>query len=202
MRTRRWAIGGLGLAVLVGVVAAFGMWHSDRGDSAGGTAVGRAAPAFSGPIARQGGGTFSLEGQRGHAVLVSFLNTQARPSAAGDPSRSQVVFLESMNRQNHPHGLTTVIVDSAAAAGVPAPSDDALINFTFDWALDPSISVLGDATGSIERAYGITKVPTTLAIDKDGIVRHRWNGFALAAELDFAVRPLVGRALVGSGSAP
>ena len=200
MRTRRWAIGGLGLAVLLGV--AVGVWHTDRGDSSGGAAVGRAAPAFSAPIARQQGGTFSLDAERGHAVLVSFLNTQAKASAAGDPSRSQIVFLESMNRQNHPHGLKTVIVDAATAAGVPAPSDDALINFTFDWALDPSIAVLGDASGSIERAYGITTVPTTLAIDKDGIVRHRWNGFAMAAELDFAVRPLVGRARVGSGSAP
>jgi len=202
MRMRRWAIAGLGLVALVGAGAAFGVWHSDRGGSAGNTAVGRAAPAFSAPVARQTGGRFSLEGQRGHAVLVSFLNTQAEPSAAGDPSRSQIVFLKSMDRQNHPDGLKTVIVDSAAAAGVPAPSHDDLINFTFDWALAPSISVLGDASGSIERAYGITKLPTTLAIDKHGIVRHRWNGFALAAELDFAVRPLVGRPLAGSASAP
>jgi hypothetical protein len=202
MRTRHWAIGGLGLAVFVGFATAFAVWHSDRGAGRAGTAVGRAAPVFSGTVARRSGGTFSLERERGHAVLLSFLDTQAQASAAGDPSRSQIVFLESMNRQNHPHGLKTVIVDAAAAAGVPAPSEDALINFTFDWAIDPTISVLGDSSGSIERAYGIAKVPTTLAIDKRGVVRHRWNGFAPAAELDFAVRPLVGRALVGSGSAP
>jgi len=200
MRTRRWAIVVLALAVLLGIVAAFGAWRSDRGGSAG-TAVGRAAPGFSGPIARQTGGTFSLSGERGHAVLLSFLNTQAEASAAGDPSRSQIVFLKSMNMQSHPHGLRTVIVDSAGVAGLPAPSSDTLINFTFDWTLDPSIAVVGDANGSIERAYGITKLPTTLVIDKHGIVRHRWNGFALAAQLDFAIRPLVGRALVGAGPA-
>ena len=131
-------------------------------------------------------------------MLLSFLNTQAEPSVSGDPSRSQIAFLKSMSTQNRPHGLRTVIVDAAAAAGVPSPGHDALINFTFDWALGPSIAVVGDADGSIERAYGVTKVPTTLVIDRHGIVRHRWNGFALPAQLDFAIRPLVGRASAGS----
>jgi peroxiredoxin len=198
MRTRRWAIAGLALALLVGIAAAFGARQSDRGGSAGTAVVGRAAPDFSAPLARQAGGTFSLAAERGHAVLLSFLNTQAEASAAGDPSRSQIVFLKSMNTQNRPHGLRTVIVDAPAAAGVAAPSHDALINFTFDWGLDPSIAVVGDAGGAIERAYGITKVPTTLVLDRRGVVRHRWNGFALAAQLDFAIRPLVDRALAGS----
>jgi len=201
MRTRRWAIGVLAVAAPLGILATFGPWHSDGGDSAASAAVGRAAPELSGQIARQTGGTFALSGERGHAVLLSFLNTQAGASAAGEPSRAQIVFLKSMNTQNHPHGLRTVIVDSATVAGLRVPSDDALINFTFDWALDPSIAVVGDANGSAERAYGITRLPTTLVIDKHGIVRHRWNGFALAAQLDFAIRPLVGRALVGSGPA-
>jgi hypothetical protein len=199
---QRWAIGGLALALIVGIVAAFGARQSGRGDSASTVAVGRAAPEFSGPVASQAGGTFSLRAERGHAVLLCFLNTRAGASAAGDPSRSQIVFLKSMNTQNHPHGLRTVIVDGAVAAGVPSPGHDALINFTFDWALDSSIDVVGDANGRIEREYGITRLPTTLVIDKRGIVRHRWNGFALAAQLDFAIRPLVGRALVGSSSAP
>lgn len=198
MRTPRWAIGGLAVALLVGVAAALGARQTDRAGSAGTAALGRAAPNFSAPLAKQAGGTFSLAAERGHAVLVSFLNTQAEASAAGDPSRAQIVFLKSMNTQNHPHGLRTVIVDAAAAAGVPAPSHDALINFSFDWDLAPSIAVVGDAGGSIERAYRVTKVPTTLVIDRRGVVRHRWNGFARAAQLDFAIRPLVGRALVGS----
>ena len=198
MRTRRWALVGLGLAVLLGLVGAFSPWQSDRNGTGGKIAVGRAAPGFSAPIAGEKRGAFSLDRERGHAVLLSFLNTQAQASAAGDPSRSQIVVLKSMNTQNHSHGLRTVIVDAAATAGVPAPSHDVLVNFTFDWALDPSIVVVGDAGGSIERAYGVTKVPTTLVIDRRGVVRHRWNGYALAAQLDFAIRPLDGRPLVGS----
>jgi hypothetical protein len=198
MRTRRWAIGGLALALVAGIAATVGARQSDRAGGSGTVALGREAPSFSAPLARQAGGSFSLGSERGHAVLLSFLNTQAEASAAGDPSRSQLVFLKSMNTQNHPHGLRTVIVDAAAAAGVPAPSQDDLINFTFDWGIDPSIAVVGDPDGAIERAYRVTKVPTTLVLDRRGVVRHRWNGFARAAQLDFAIRPLVGRPLVGS----
>jgi peroxiredoxin len=61
--------------------------------------------------------------------------------------------------------------------------------------------VVGDENGSLERAYGVTKAPTTFLIDKRGIIRHRWNGFALAAQLDFAIRPLVGRTMFESGPA-
>jgi peroxiredoxin len=104
-----------------------------------------------------------------------------------------------MNTQNRRYGLRTVIVDAADAAGRSPPSRDALVNFTFDWALGPSIAVVGDADGSLERAYGVTRTPTTFLIDKRGIIRRRWDGFALAAQLDFAIRPLVGRSILEPG---
>jgi hypothetical protein len=43
-------------------------------------------------------------------------------------------------------------------------------------------------------------VPTTFLIDVRGGVRRRRDGFVRAADLDFAVRPLVGRPLVGAGT--
>jgi AhpC/TSA family len=157
------------------------------------------APLFTRPLASLKGGTFSLGSQRGHPVLLSFLNTQAEATAGNDPSRAEVVFIKSMNIQNRRYGLRTVIVDAADAAGMSPPSWDALVNFTFDWALGPSIAVVGDEDGSVERAYGVTKTPATFVIDKHGIIRRRWDGFALAAQLDFAIRPLVGRGIVASG---
>jgi hypothetical protein len=160
--------------------------------------AGHPAPLFSRPLASLKAGTFSVGSQRGHPVLLSFLNTQAAPAAANDPSRAEIVFLKSMNTQNRRYGLRTVIVDAADAAGTPPPGRDALVNFTFDWALDPSIAVVGDEDGSLERAYGVTETPTTFLIDKRGIIRRRWDGFALAAQLDFAIRPLVGRGIVDS----
>jgi AhpC/TSA family len=158
------------------------------------------APLFTRPLASLKAGTFSLGSQRGHPVLLSFLNTQAEATAANDPSRAEIVFIKSMNTQNRRYGLRTVIVDAADAAGTSPPSRDALVNFTFDWALDPSIAVVGDEDGSLEEAYGVTKTPTTFLIDKRGIISRRWDGFALAAQLDFAIRPLVGRSIVEPGS--
>src|SRR5262249_52573036 len=197
-----------GGAVAAGVVAVLlaamafvaGLRSRDRGPARPPPRAQDPAPLFARPLASLTAGTFSLAGQRGHPVLLTFLNTQAEATAANDPSRAEIVFIKSMNTQNRRYGLRTVIVDAAEAAGTSPPSRDALVNFTFDWAAGPSIAVVGDEDSSLERAYGITKAPATFLIDKNGIIRRRWDGFALAAQLDFAIRPLVGRSIVEPGS--
>jgi peroxiredoxin len=191
-------VGAVAIAVLAGAALAACVPSPGRSTGTPPPLVQHPAPRFTRPLAGQEGGAFSLGSQRGHPVLLSFLNTQAEASAANDPSRAEIVFVKSMNTQNHRYGLRTVIVDAADAAGASPPSRDALVNFTFDWGLDSSIAVIGDKNGSLERAYGVTKTPTTFLIDKRGIIRRRWNGFALAAQLDFAIRPLVGRSIFGS----
>jgi hypothetical protein len=187
-------------AVLAGIALVVGSRGLDRGPVMHPLRAQHPAPLFTRPLASLKAGTFSLAGQRGHPVLLSFLNTQAEATAGNDPSRAEIVFIKSMTTQNRRYGLRTVIVDAADAAGTYPPSRDALVNFTFDWALGPSIAVVGDEDGSLERAYGVTKAPTTFLIDKRGVVRRRWDGFALAAQLDFAIRPLVGRSIVEPGS--
>lgn len=143
--------------------------------------VGHAAPAFVRAAVR--GGTFSLQRQRGHTVLLSFLNTSA--ASGTDPSRAQVVFLRSMATQHR--GLRVVIVDAAAeATGRPARKSD-LVNYTYDWALSRAVPVLPD-DGSLARRYGVHKVPTTFLIGAGGVLERRWNGFVPAARLDFAIR--------------
>src|SRR5262249_36418418 len=122
------------------------------------------------------------------------------PPAAPHPTGGELLSIKRMHPKNRRYGLRTVIVDAADAAGTSPPGRDALVNFTFDWALDPSIAVVGDEDGSLEEAYGVTKTPTTLLIDKPGIISRRWDGCALAAQLDFAIRPLVGRSIVEPGS--
>lgn len=196
---RRSAVAGAVVAVVLAAIAlVVGLRSSDRGPVMPPARAQHPAPLFTRPLASLKAGTFSLAGQRGHPVLLSFLNTQA--TAGDDPSRAEIVFIKSMNTQNRHYGLRTVIVDAADVAGISPPGRDALVNFTFDWALGPSIAVIGDENGSLERAYGITKSPTTFLIDKRGIIRRRWDGFALPAQFDFAIRPLVGRSIVGPSS--
>jgi peroxiredoxin len=196
---KRGAVAGAVVAVmLAGIALVIGLRNSDRGPVTAPLRAQHPAPLFTRPLASLKAGAFSLASERGHPVLLTFLNTQA--TAGSDPSRAEIVFIKSMNTQNRRYGLRTVIVDAADAAGTSPPGRDALVNFTFDWALGPSIAVVGDEDGSLERAYGVTKSPTTFLIDKRGIIRRRWDGFALAAQLDFAIRPLVGRSIVESGS--
>jgi hypothetical protein len=199
-RKRRAVAGAVIAVVLAGIALVVGLRSFGRGPVVHPAVASHAAPLFTRPLASLKAGTFSLGSQRDHPVLLSFLNTQAETTATNDLSRAEIVFIKSMNTQNRRYGLRTVIIDAADAAGTSPPSRDALVNFTFDWALGPSIAVIGDQDGSLERAYGVTKTPTTFLIDKRGIIRRRWDGFALAAQLDFAIRPLVGRSIVDPGS--
>ena len=124
---------------------------------------------------------------KGHPVLVSFLDTQAQPSASGNASRSQLVFLKSMDTQSRAAGLRTVVVDTSHATA------SALVNVRYDWSLPRTVAVVGDPAGAFAREYHVEHAPTTLLLDAHGRVVHRWVGFTPAATLDFAVRKVTGR---------
>jgi hypothetical protein len=204
---RRWALTGLS-AISVAVLAV-GVAFAIQGEAtptAAGTEtsaradLGAVAPEFTAGRATAGRTKFRLAAQRGHLVLLSFLDTEAQASANENPSREQIVFLKSMETQSRQYGLRIVIVDAARLATQNAPSQSDLINFTYDWALPSGIAVVGDTHGALARTYGIEQLPTTLLIDKKGIIRARWTGFASAAKLDFAIRALEGRSIVSTST--
>jgi hypothetical protein len=180
---RRSRVAAAAAVVALGGAAGAGIALRGRPAAAhsGAAVVGAPAPSFA-----------ALSGDRGHAVLLSFLDTQAPARVGNDPSRAQIPFIKSMDAQNRGAGLRTLIVDTGGAG------PDALVNFTYDWAVPRSVAVVRDAHGTIARAYCVATVPTTVLIDRRGVIRRRWDGFAPAAELDFAVRPLVGRREPGS----
>jgi hypothetical protein len=152
--------------------------------------VGAPAPALVGSAVR--GGEVSLERLRSHVVLLSFLNSRAEATPEGDPSRAQLVFLRSMQTQHARFGLRVIIVDAAEIAGAGRPSRNDLVNYTYDWNLDPAIAVLGD-DGTRARRFAVESAPATFLIGPDGVVRERWDGFVPAAQLDLAIRRLEGR---------
>jgi len=152
--------------------------------------AGAHAPALAGSAVR--GGHVSLARLRGHVVLVSFLNSRAEATPEGDPSRAQIVFLRSMQTQHERFGLRVIVVDAAELVGAGRPSRNELVNYTYDWNLDPAIAVLRD-DGTLARRFGVEQAPTTFLIGPDGVVHERWDGFAPAAQLDLSIRRLEGR---------
>jgi hypothetical protein len=176
------------IAVLISVAALRDTEERPRVD------VGMAAPALAGGAVR--GGSVSLGRLHGHVVLLSFLNSRAEATPEGDPSRAQIVFLRSMQRQHARFGLRVIVVDAAALAGAGRPSRNDLVNYTYDWSLDPAVALLPD-DGAYSRRFAVERAPTTFLIGPDGVVRERWDGFAPAARLDFAIRRLEGRGPTG-----
>jgi hypothetical protein len=100
MRSRwRAAAGTVAVAALAGIALAVGVRGFGRVADGPPARVSRPAPQFIRPLASLKGGTFSLSGQRGHPVLLSFLNTQAEAATGNDASRAEIVFIKSMNTQ-------------------------------------------------------------------------------------------------------
>jgi hypothetical protein len=152
--------------------------------------VGAPAPALVGNAVR--GGEVNLERLRSHVVLLSFLNSRAQEAPEDDPSRAQTVVLRSMQTQHARFGLRVIIVDAAEIAGAGRPSRDELVNYTYDWNLEPAIAVLGD-DGTRAGRFAVQSAPATFLIGPDGVVRERWDAFVPVAQLDLAIRRLEGR---------
>jgi hypothetical protein len=183
---RRLLLAVLALVVIVTVPVALLLREEEETQ----VEAGAPAPELLGQAVR--GGEVSLERLRGHVVLVSFLNSRAEATADGDPSRAQIVFLRSMQTQHARFGLRVIVVDAAELAGADRPSRNELVNYTYDWNLDPAIAVLGD-DGTRARRFAVESAPTTFLIGPDGIVDQRWDGFVPAARLDLSIRRLEGR---------
>jgi hypothetical protein len=110
-----------------------------------------------------------------------------------EKSRSQVVFLRSMEQQYGSAGVTFLLVD-ASVVHDRRPLDSAkLRRLSYIWDLEHFSLLMDTATGATAREYGISRLPTTLLIGADGRVVHRWDGFASAAQLSSALQMLVER---------
>lgn len=112
------------------------------------------------------GATWSLESQRGHAVLLNFWAGWCEPCLAEMPS------LAALAERERPNGLRVVAANYRE--GVPA------IRRFLD-ATPLALDVALDADGGAARAFDVHAFPSTVAIGADGRVR-----FVVLGECDWA----------------
>ncbi len=150
------------------------------------------------------GGQFHLRSQPAQPVLLAFLQTV--PDTSDTPSRSQVVFLASMDQQYGPRGLRVVAVDASVLALGSTPSHaarafgdgsstaiwslDAVRNASYDWQL--AFPMLIDPDGRLAHKLGVDQVPTTFLISAQGQILHQWRGFTRPAVLAESIEKLLG----------
>ena len=141
---------------------------------------GDVAPAFVAPVLS--GGELSLEKHRGRVVLLDFWATWCPPCVAAMPS------LQRMHDKHRAAGLDVIGVNIEREAVDRVRRFVAARKLTFPVVIDP---------GTIAPAYGVYSYPSSVLLDRDGVVRRVHRGVVAEAVLDAEIR-----SLLGSGSKP
>lgn len=130
--------------------------------------VGRRAPDFE--LSDLNGQSVSLSDFRGQQVLLNFWATWC------GPCRFEMPFLEQVHREQSADGLVVLGVNIGETT-------EEVEQFAADFGL--SFTVLLDSDQQVALMYNVRSIPTTLLIDKDGIIRDRKIGaFATLGEIE------------------
>jgi len=155
---RRW-VGllfiGLGGAVLLGAVALWGLAQLARGNlgSVAGIARGQEAPEFQ--LNTVQGLSAKLSDYRGKSVLVNFWATWCTPC------KEEIPLLQAAY-DRHSYELAVLGVNAGESAGVVQNYLDE-VNMTFPVLLD-----IGD---EVSLLYQVRAFPTTIFIDREGVIQ-------------------------------
>jgi cytochrome c biogenesis protein CcmG/thiol:disulfide interchange protein DsbE len=158
---RELVITGLIVLVVVGAM----QWKQRRDQRGGGGAlpVGQAAPAFE--LAAFGApGRVSLESLRGEPVILNFWATWCGPCMRELPD------IEGLHRESAGRFHVVTVVSEGAADVLPVIQKKAL-----------TVPVLADGNGAVFSAYKVERLPTTVILDRGGLVVHDFTG---AADVD------------------
>ena len=137
--------------------------------------VGQVAPDFT--LQNLDGKSVSLSDFRGTPVLLNFWATWC------GPCRFEMPFLQEIYDEQSERGFVLLTVNIAES---PTKVAD------FMTELDLSLPVLLDARSEISKVYGITAIPTSFLIDKDGVIQKRIIGaFSSAAEIESELSEIV-----------
>ncbi len=123
------------------------------------------------------GTTVKLSDYRGKPVLLNFWATWC------GPCRFEVPFLDQINTSYSSKGLVMLPVDVGE-------NSTAITNFMVS--VNVTLPALMDSNASVSKIYGLTGIPTTLLIDKDGVIRFKQIGaFADKASIESALTKIM-----------
>jgi len=137
-------------------------------------AQGFAAPIFN--TAVLSGGETSLQDYAGDVVVVNFWATWCPPCKAEMPGINQ--FYEAYKDQ----GVVVLAVNAKEGEELVRPFIESS-GFTFPVLLDPM--------GRIVNQYQVRSFPTTLVIDRNGVIQYIHSGMISPEELEAVVGPLL-----------
>jgi peroxiredoxin len=124
-----------------------------------GVNIGNRAPDFQ--LQDMSGKSVKLSDYRGQPVLLNFWATWC------GPCKYEAPFLSQINTDYAPRGLVMLAVDIG---------ENATTIQNFETSLNISLPVLMDANVTISKVYGLTGIPTTFMVDKDGVIRFKLIG--------------------------
>jgi cytochrome c biogenesis protein CcmG/thiol:disulfide interchange protein DsbE len=143
-------------------------------DASVGVSVGSLAHNFS--LESLDGETVSLSDLEGNVVLVNFWATWCPPCQAEIPD------FEEAYRQRGGDGLVVLGVNVEEPASQVLP-------FVTDMGM--TYPVLLDRDGRISREYRALGLPTSVLVDRDGVIRFRQEGILTASELAWHLADLM-----------
>ncbi len=164
-RARAWTAAAISVAALAGVVVLG--WNGQASNAP--AAVESSAPAYSAPSLA--GDTVSLAAHRGHVVLLNIWATWC------PPCRMEMPSLQRLYDRYHAQGLDIVAVavddPPGGLGGVDAVRP--LVR-GYVQARGIRFPILLDPSGGTENLFGATGLPTTIVIDRKGIIRGKVVG--------------------------